>query len=70
MSEPDTQNPEAETHPIPNYIDDGFGTEWKLCDKPNCQLAVVRPGKAECQRCDKWTEQDELDRSKHRADIL
>ena len=55
--------------PEPRYIDDGFGTEWKLCDKPNCQLAVVRPGKAECQRCDKWTEQDELDRSKHRAEI-
>lgn len=53
-----------------HYINDGFGNEWKLCDKPDCQLAVVRPGKAECQRCDHWTEQDELDRSKHRSDIL
>lgn len=51
-------------------IDDGFGSEWPLCDKPDCQLHVVRPGKAECQRCDNWTEQDERDRSKHRADIL
>lgn len=56
--------------PEPRYINDGFGNEWKLCDKPDCQLAVVRPGKAECQRCDHWTEQDERDRSKHRAGIL
>ncbi len=56
--------------PEPCCIDDGFGNEWPLCDKTDCRLQVVRPGKVECQRCDKWTEQDERDRANHRADIL
>jgi hypothetical protein len=51
-------------------IDDGFGNEWPLCYKLDCQLHVVRPGKVECQQCDNWTQQDERDRAKHRADIL
>lgn len=29
-------------------IDDGFGSVWKMCDRVNCGLHVVRPGKAQC----------------------
>ena len=30
-----------------NTIDDGFGGEWVLCG-PDCSLAVMRPGKVQC----------------------
>lgn len=33
-------------------ISDGFSCEWQLCDKEDCQLHVVRPGKAQCDLCD------------------
>jgi hypothetical protein len=29
-------------------IDDGFGGVWELCNRSNCGLEVVRPGKAQC----------------------
>jgi hypothetical protein len=35
------------------YITDGFN-EWALCDRDDCQLKVVRPGKAQCVACDPW----------------
>lgn len=30
------------------YIDDGCGCIWQPCIRPDCDLHVVRPGKAEC----------------------
>lgn len=30
------------------WIDDGFGSWWKLCEKEDCGLQVVRPGKVQC----------------------
>ena len=32
-------------------IEDGFGSCWAKCDKPDCGLQVVRPGKVQCH-CD------------------
>lgn len=29
-------------------IDDGYGSEWELCRRPDCGLEVVRPGKVQC----------------------
>lgn len=29
-------------------IEDGFGSCWELCDRQDCGLQVVRPGKAQC----------------------
>ena len=29
-------------------IDDGFGNSWGLCERPDCGLEVVRPGKVQC----------------------
>lgn len=37
------------------YITDGFN-EWFLCHQDDCQLRVVAPGKAQCQRCDSWNQ--------------
>lgn len=34
---------------IIDYIEDGFGNRWPLCG-PFCDLAVVRPGKAQCNQ--------------------
>lgn len=34
------------------FIDDGFGNRWARCDLADCDLAVVRPGKAQCSNCD------------------
>lgn len=33
-------------------VDDGFGTTWPMCDRPDCELHVVRPGVARCYRCE------------------
>ena len=33
-------------------VADGFGHVWTRCDRPDCDLEVVRPGKAQCHgRC-------------------
>lgn len=29
-------------------VTDGFGSEWLKCDRNDCDLHVVRPGKAQC----------------------
>lgn len=29
-------------------IEDGFGSSWMKCDRKNCGLQVVRPGKTQC----------------------
>ena len=29
-------------------ISDGFGTSWHKCDREDCGLQIVRPGKAQC----------------------
>jgi len=29
-------------------LDDGFGSTWRRCDRVNCGLQVVRPGKVQC----------------------
>lgn len=29
-------------------VDDGFGNQWRKCSRPDCSLAVVRPGKVDC----------------------
>lgn len=30
------------------WLDDGFGTRWIKCDRKDCGLQIVRPGKAQC----------------------
>ena len=35
----------------PKIVDDGFGNTYQKCDRPNCSLEVVRPGKVQCD-CD------------------
>ena len=32
-------------------VDPITGEEWDLCDRPDCDLEIVRPGKVQC-RCD------------------
>lgn len=32
----------------PVVVSDGCGSEWVKCDRPNCDLQVVRPGKVQC----------------------
>jgi hypothetical protein len=34
------------------FIEDGFGGRWPKCEKPDCQLEVVRPGKVQCGDCE------------------
>ena len=29
-------------------IEDGFGNSWCKCEKPDCGLEIVRPGKVQC----------------------
>lgn len=29
-------------------LNDGFGNEWDLCDRRDCGLEIVRPGKVQC----------------------
>jgi hypothetical protein len=36
-------------------VEDGFGGEWSLCDRINCGLEVVRPGKVQCW-CDETSD--------------
>lgn len=31
---------------------DGHGSHWPMCDRPDCELHVVRPGVARCYRCE------------------
>jgi hypothetical protein len=33
-------------------ICDGFGSCWTLCEKKDCALEIVRPGKVQCNLCD------------------
>lgn len=41
--------PEPEPdHGTGEFVDDGFGGCWEKCDRPDCGLQVVRPGKAQC----------------------
>lgn len=37
--------------PEPRWIEDGFGNYWELCDREDCGLQIVRPGKVQCE-CD------------------
>jgi len=30
------------------YVEDGFGSVWRKCGREECDLHVVRPGKAQC----------------------
>lgn len=30
-------------------IDDDFGSVWRLCERADCDLQVVRPGKVQCR---------------------
>jgi hypothetical protein len=32
-------------------LDDGFGNVWEKCDRDDCGLQIVRPGKAQCDTC-------------------
>lgn len=38
--------------PSSDCIDDGFGNRWAKCQLEDCDLQVVRPGKAQCSNCD------------------
>lgn len=29
-------------------VEDSFGSTWLVCNKPYCDLQVVRPGKVQC----------------------
>lgn len=31
-----------------DVLDDGFGNQWHKCEKPDCGLEIVRPGKVQC----------------------
>ena len=33
-------------------IEDGFGSVWTKCERSDCALEVVRPGKCQCSVCD------------------
>lgn len=33
---------------LKNIVTDGFGNIWQKCNKPECDLHVVRPGKVQC----------------------
>lgn len=35
-----------------DFIEDGFGNRWRRYELPDCDLAIVRPGKAQCTNCD------------------
>lgn len=48
-------------------IDDGFGNTWYKCQYEDCDLHVVRPGKARCTACD--VEQLRSDRDRLRAEL-
>lgn len=39
-------------------VTDGFGNEWQKCDKKDCKLHVVRPGKVQCW-CDDVLDNEE-----------
>ena len=39
-------------------IEDGFGSTWTMCDRPDCDLHVVRPGTARCYRCEEEEQTD------------
>jgi hypothetical protein len=30
-------------------LDDGFGNVWMKCEREDCDLHIVRPGKVQCQ---------------------
>lgn len=32
-------------------LDDGFGNVWEKCERDDCCLEIVRPGKVQCDRC-------------------
>jgi len=34
-------------------ISDGFGSSWLKCHREDCGLEIVRPGKVQCNLCDK-----------------
>jgi hypothetical protein len=34
------------------WIADGFGNTWKKCERENCGLEIVRPGKVQCVLCE------------------
>jgi len=33
-------------------ITDGFGGEWSRCERKDCALEVVHPGKVQCNLCE------------------
>lgn len=47
----------------PAIIADGFGSEWEQCGLSECDLEVVRPGKAQCSGyCDELDVDEEYPR--------
>lgn len=36
-------------HNRDSLVCDGFGAQWLKCDRTDCALAVVRPGRAKCE---------------------
>lgn len=32
----------------PRVVEDGYGGCWDMCERENCDLHVVRPGKVQC----------------------
>lgn len=45
---------------IATTLDDGFGNVWAKCDRADCQLQIVRPGKVQCSRCEEEADKDAL----------
>lgn len=35
-----------------DIVEDGFGSAWEKCGLADCDLHVVRPGTAQCTRCE------------------
>ena len=45
------EKPKVTTDAAARVLDDGFGNVWTKCHEPECGLEIVRPGKAQCERC-------------------
>lgn len=41
-------------------LDDGFGNSWRKCNKKNCALEIVRPGKVQCEICEYEIKEGEI----------
>lgn len=58
------------------WLDDGFGTRWHKCDRADCGLQIVRPGKAQCAHgepcadADAWMKKYAPEFVEHDGDIF